>query len=390
MDVISRLHKLIVHLKDECQEISSYELTVSMASLFEGKQQILTRNAYFVRESTLYKVSQRNGNQRLYRFFLFSDELIYGSTGLLGGQYKKHGQLPLHAMTVTDIENDPTHCSIYIDHPFKSFSVVCPSPLEKNQWLRDIFQAISNCNLRAAMAAESRADAGVGVGVGVGRREGAPSSGAGSIEQRAAFLRTVTLSPNPNPYPNPATPIGKSSSSTSSDSVEGGEAAGAGGVTPLSRLVATATTTASPLPSSTAAAAAQNGGISGNRGRSMSADSSSSSLTRDSLQPSLDEGFADDDYDDLDDLSLDDDDDGDGDINQNGGVSPSPRVASSSKSSRSAAAAVASASLVSGLSHYPKRTSVMLSPQLKEHIQEGGGDWYDLSDSDSDSEDEDL
>ena len=50
LDVISRLHKLIVHLKDECQEISNKALTVSVASRIEGSDEILARNAYFVRE----------------------------------------------------------------------------------------------------------------------------------------------------------------------------------------------------------------------------------------------------------------------------------------------------------------------------------------------------
>jgi hypothetical protein len=212
LEVISKLHKLIVHLKDECQEISSHELTTSVASRIEGTRNILARNAYFVREGSLFKVSHRNGNQRQYRFFLFSDELIYGSVGLLGVQYRTHGQLPLHSMTVTDMDSDPTHCSMFIDHPYKSFTVVCPSPLAKNQWLRDIFQAISNCNLRAAMEAEAREEEEKrldeeGEGEEQGRYSYArtssshPHRGSGTwagdatIEHQAAFLRSVTLSP---------------------------------------------------------------------------------------------------------------------------------------------------------------------------------------------------
>ncbi len=42
---------------------------------------------------------------------------------------KKHGQLPLSMMTVTDMESDPTRCSLYLDHPFKSFILQVRLPL---------------------------------------------------------------------------------------------------------------------------------------------------------------------------------------------------------------------------------------------------------------------
>ena len=107
-------------------------------------------------------MSQRNGNVKQYSFFLFSDELLYGTThigmsSLLAStveSVKKHGQLPLSMMTVTDMESDTTRCSLYVDHPYKSFILQCPSPLLKNQWLRDITQTINNCNMRRVVREE--------------------------------------------------------------------------------------------------------------------------------------------------------------------------------------------------------------------------------------------
>lgn len=82
-----------------------------------------------------------------YRFFLFSDELIYAHLGMKN-EYKVNKQMSLSAMAVSDVENDPTYCSFYLSHPIKSFVVVADSPASKQQWLRDIRQTIESCKKR--------------------------------------------------------------------------------------------------------------------------------------------------------------------------------------------------------------------------------------------------
>lgn len=91
----------------------------------------------------------------MYRFFLFSDELLYGHQ-TKSGEYKVHGQLNLLSMTIKNIDNDPTGCSFQIEHPTKTFVVVAESPQSKQEWIREIEQTATNCKKRvAAEIAES-------------------------------------------------------------------------------------------------------------------------------------------------------------------------------------------------------------------------------------------
>lgn len=146
MEIIAKLHKLIVHIKDTIQEAVNYEQTQQVAAKFEKKTKVLDVNTFFVRQGDLQKIN-RNGRSTLYKFFLFSDQLIYAHLGMKK-EYVAHEQLSLLAMTVTDLENDPTYCSFHVQHPTKSFTVVAESPAAKIQWIREINQAIVNCKKR--------------------------------------------------------------------------------------------------------------------------------------------------------------------------------------------------------------------------------------------------
>jgi hypothetical protein len=89
-----------------------------------------------------------------YRFFLFSDQLIYAHQNM-SGEYKVHEQLSLSTMNVSDVD-DPTGCSLFVGHPTKSFVVVAESKEAKQQWLRDIYQTIVSCRKREAHSLEGR------------------------------------------------------------------------------------------------------------------------------------------------------------------------------------------------------------------------------------------
>ncbi len=72
-------------------------------------------------------------------------------------EYKVHGQLSLLSMIVSDVDNvsDPTQCSLYIEHPYKSFIITFKKPTLKMQWLRDIQQTCNTCFRRAEMTSSS-------------------------------------------------------------------------------------------------------------------------------------------------------------------------------------------------------------------------------------------
>jgi hypothetical protein len=153
METIAQVHQLIVTIKDKIQETANFEITRAVASKIEKKAKVMERNTYFVREGELSK-RNRNGRLDVYYFFLFSDQLIYTHQSL-SGEYKVHGQLSLSSVNVSDVD-DPKGCSFHIQHPTKSFVVVCVSESEKKGWLRDIQQTIQSCLKRESATGRGR------------------------------------------------------------------------------------------------------------------------------------------------------------------------------------------------------------------------------------------
>ena len=203
MECIADIHHLSVLLKDGIQESANYEVTRSVAARIEKKARVLELNTFFVREGDLSKKS-RTGRLVAYKFFLFSDHLIYSHQSCLGigkcvrtficvftthigvfllptfppsptsltdvlpdlfddmiffvtsliagAEFKVHEQLALAHMTISDID-DPTGCSFFIAHPTKSFVIVAESREIKTLWLRDTFQTIVSCRKREALRA---------------------------------------------------------------------------------------------------------------------------------------------------------------------------------------------------------------------------------------------
>ena len=125
LDTIAKLHHLFIYIKDLVQEGMTYEVTLLVAARFEKKAKVLEKNTFFVRQGDMIKIS-RGGRPTTYRFFLFSDHLIYAH--LSRNEYRVHEQLPLNALALSDIDDDPSDSSFYIAHPIKSFVVVTESP----------------------------------------------------------------------------------------------------------------------------------------------------------------------------------------------------------------------------------------------------------------------
>lgn len=86
LETVSKLFKLVVYIKDAMQESNNYELTRQVASKIEKKAKVLENNRYFVREGELTK-KNRSGSSTVYRFYLFSDHLIYAHL-TMSGEYK--------------------------------------------------------------------------------------------------------------------------------------------------------------------------------------------------------------------------------------------------------------------------------------------------------------
>lgn len=158
LETISKLHHLFVYIKDILQESENYETTRLIADKFEKKAKVLESNSYFVRQGDLAKLSKTK-RATTYRFFLFSDQLIYAHPSR--DKYTIHAQLDLQRMTVSDVPTDPTMCSFYIGHEVKAFQVCAESPSEKQYWMRDIAQTIASCHKRQEMHSAASSSASV-------------------------------------------------------------------------------------------------------------------------------------------------------------------------------------------------------------------------------------
>jgi hypothetical protein len=98
----------------------------------------------FLRAGNLIKKSSRTGRSIAYRFYLFSDVLLYAKEDV-DGRFNVHEELPLHLLKVIDWF-PPSHKNrrvmFEVSHPRKSFFVLCPSAMERKSWVRDIKAAV--------------------------------------------------------------------------------------------------------------------------------------------------------------------------------------------------------------------------------------------------------
>lgn len=143
METIAVIHKLLVVFKKNIQEKAAKDARETVLQRIEKKSQltVLINNRYFVKEEDIFK-KNRTGKLVKYRFFLFSDHLIYSHLSITG-EYKIHSNLSLSLMDIYDDNND---CSLYISHPAKSFTIVFTSKALKNEWLSDLQYTIESCH----------------------------------------------------------------------------------------------------------------------------------------------------------------------------------------------------------------------------------------------------
>ena len=140
--------------------------------IVEGEFLLNDPGRSFVRMSDLKKKSNRSGRFTDYRFYLFSDVLIYAKRAAGANtsnsnehqhrgsfaesitvdsakdEYKIHEELPLHLMKIVDWfpptgNMDMIKKAFQVHHPRKTFMVFCSSSEERLAWVSDIRAAIN-------------------------------------------------------------------------------------------------------------------------------------------------------------------------------------------------------------------------------------------------------
>ena len=120
------------------------EMSTVVAELAQGEFLLNDPARAFLQSGNLVKRSNKTGRSVEYRFFLFSDLLLYASKQD-NGKFKIHEELPLHFMKIVDwfpVNQKGRHLMFQVHHPRKTFVVVCSTPESRRSWVEDIRGAI--------------------------------------------------------------------------------------------------------------------------------------------------------------------------------------------------------------------------------------------------------
>ena len=166
-----KIHEIITPLKLalEVDARAKEEMTKVVRTMKDGEFLLNDPGRSFVREGNLIKKSNRSGRCVEYRFFLFSDVLIYAKAsashvakrqdGSTFAPYKIHEELPLHMIKVVDWfppEQTRSKKAFQIHHPRKTILVYAESPEEKHAWVKTIRETIGQEMERKASIESAR------------------------------------------------------------------------------------------------------------------------------------------------------------------------------------------------------------------------------------------
>lgn len=121
------------------------EMNCVVRRIRQGEFLLNDPTRFFLREGDLAKRGSRMGRSTKYRFFLFSDVMIYAKASTSTDDFKIHEELPLHLMKITDWFPDNRQqmkTAFQIHHPRKSFIVFAESVEDRQSWVKDIREAI--------------------------------------------------------------------------------------------------------------------------------------------------------------------------------------------------------------------------------------------------------
>ena len=122
-------------------------MVTSVEKLIDGSFLLTDPSRRLLLEGFLDKRSVKTGRRKRYRFYLFSDVLLYALKSD-GQHYNIREEFPLHHVKVVDWFPPATPNKIdrattfQVYHPRKSFHVICESREEKQTWIHAIRGAI--------------------------------------------------------------------------------------------------------------------------------------------------------------------------------------------------------------------------------------------------------
>ncbi|EQC41253.1 hypothetical protein SDRG_01228 [Saprolegnia diclina VS20] len=144
--VIGDIHVYVNKLKESIEKRKTVETLTSVVKRINHSQAYLHDTTHFVREGDLTKRC-RTGRNRLYRFFLFNDQLLYADKSSISGNWNAHQSLRLRLTRLADIPDSLLlRHAFQILNPVKTFTVLAESAAAKAEWMWAIEEAIGEAN----------------------------------------------------------------------------------------------------------------------------------------------------------------------------------------------------------------------------------------------------
>ncbi|CAJ0928875.1 unnamed protein product, partial [Mesorhabditis belari] len=106
-------------------------------------QRLRVPGRVLVGEGVLVKMCRKDSKQR--QFFLFNDQLVYGSIVISKKRYNKQHVIPLITVELEDLEDEGRLKNGWvIKSPSKSFAVYAATPTEKREWMMHIVRCVTD------------------------------------------------------------------------------------------------------------------------------------------------------------------------------------------------------------------------------------------------------
>ncbi|KAL2081634.1 hypothetical protein ACEWY4_023487 [Coilia grayii] len=139
-EMVSQLHGSMI-------KTENYQKLLELKKDLIGTDSLATAGREFIRLGCLSKLSGKGLQQRM--FFLFNDVLLYTSRGMTAtNQFKVHGQLSLHGMTIRESEEEwgVPHAFTLVGQR-QSVVVAASSLSEMEKWMEDIKMAVDKAEM---------------------------------------------------------------------------------------------------------------------------------------------------------------------------------------------------------------------------------------------------
>lgn len=148
-DAIAELNLFLTELKEDVSRKTKLDTMREVVAHIEQGEMILKANSFFVCQGDLAKVFQ-TGQREAFRFFLFSDWLLYTHKAPEKGMYKIQDALALTKLEVADYCGNPSGRYFSISFATKSILIEAVSVADKLSWVREVQRCVCACKKRCS------------------------------------------------------------------------------------------------------------------------------------------------------------------------------------------------------------------------------------------------